>query len=192
MGRRLAHRTHAGRRYDALLPCALIAIRLFIWKARGLVSGPARHEAWATRAYEAKPGWQRGWFAQHQRLIEVISSQRKRASVVVEGDFHATAAGKIHRSGELTMAQPVHVVLGGSLGSGDLAFPSSFRHIESTPSQLIGMDQALKPTEKNGFTIVDVTPEQLKFTLFMWRPPQPVEEIDTMQPALVYEVPRQS
>src|SRR5215469_18516647 len=132
-----------------------------------------------------EPGWQRGWFAQHQRLIEAISSQKKRASVVVEGDFHATAAGKIHRSGELTMAQPVHVVLGGSLGSGDLAFPSSFRNIESTPSQLIGMDQALKPTEKNGFTVVEVTPEKLKFKLFMWRPPRPIEEIDIMEPVLV-------
>jgi len=27
---------------------------------------------------------------------------------------------------------------------------------------------------------------------FMWRPPQPVEEIDTMTPALVYEVPRKA
>jgi len=52
------------------------------------------------------------------------------------------------------------------------------------------MDQALKPTEKDGFTVVDVTPEKLKFILFMWRPPQPVEDIDTMEPALVYEVPR--
>jgi len=26
----------------------------------------------------------------------------------------------------------------------------------------------------------------------MWRPPQPVEEIDTMKPALVYEVPRKA
>jgi hypothetical protein len=30
----------------------------------------------------------------------------------------------------------------------------------------------------------------MTFTQFMWRPPQPVEDIDTMQPALLYEVPR--
>jgi len=52
------------------------------------------------------------------------------------------------------------------------------------------MDQALKPTEKNGFTIIDVTPDRLTFTLFMWRTPQPAADIDTMAPALVYEVPR--
>jgi len=55
---------------------------------------------------------------------------------------------------------------------------------------VIGMDQALKPTEKNGFTIIDVTPRKVTFTQFMWRPPQRIEEIDTMKPAFVYEVPR--
>ena len=43
--------------------------------------------------YAAKAGWQRGWFAQHQRLIEAIASQKKRAPVIVQGDFHATAVG---------------------------------------------------------------------------------------------------
>ena len=62
--------------------------------------------------------------------------------------------------------------------------------VESKPSQLVGMDEALKPTEKNGFTVIDVTPDKLTFTLFMWRPPQPVAEIDRMKPALVHEVPR--
>ena len=50
----------------------------------------------------------------------------------------------------------------------------------------------LKVTEKNGFSVIDVTPDKLTFRVFMWRPPQPVAEIDTMQPALVYEVPRKS
>jgi hypothetical protein len=52
------------------------------------------------------------------------------------------------------------------------------------------MEEALKPTEKNGFTIIDVTPDKLTFTQYVWRPPQPVAEIDTMTFALVYEVPR--
>ena len=49
--------------------------------------------------------------------------------------------------------------------------------------------EALKPTEKNSFTIIDVTPDKMRFTLFLWRPPQPVEDIDTMQPVLFYELP---
>jgi hypothetical protein len=138
--------------------------------------------------YEQKPGWQRGWFAQHQRLIEVIAAQRTRAPVIVQGDFHASAVGRIHRSGELRLGNPVHVVLAGTLGSGDLAFPSSFRKVESKPSQLEGMDEVLKPLEKNGFTIIDVTPGKMTFTLFGWRPPEPIDAIDTMDPVLVYEV----
>jgi hypothetical protein len=54
------------------------------------------------------------------------------------------------------------------------------------------MDQALKPTEKNGFTLIDVTPDTMTFSIFLWRPPQPIEEIDTMSPALVYEVARKA
>jgi hypothetical protein len=82
--------------------------------------------------------------------------------------------------------------LTGTLGTGDLAFPSAFRSVESKPSQLVGMEEALKPTEKNGFTVIDVTPDKMMFSMFMGRPPQPVEEIDTMKPALVYEVPRKT
>jgi hypothetical protein len=142
--------------------------------------------------YQEKAGWQRGWFAQHQRLIEALAAQTKRAPLIVQGDFHATAAGKIVRSGELVLAQPVVVVMSGALGTGDMAFPSAVRSVESKPSQLVGMDEALKPIEKNGFTVIDVTPDKLTFTIFMWRPPQPVTEIDTMQPALVYDVPRKA
>jgi len=53
------------------------------------------------------------------------------------------------------------------------------------------MEAALEATEKNGFT-VDVTPDKLTFTMFTWRPPQAVEDVDTMKPALVYEVPRKT
>lgn len=137
-----------------------------------------------------KKGWQAGWFAQHQRLIEALASQEKRAPLIVQGDFHASAAGKILRSAELTFEHPVHTVMTGTLGTGDMAFPSAFRSLESSASSLIGMEEALKPTEKNGFTIIDVTPEKIRFSMYMWRPPQPVEEIDTMKPALIYEVPR--
>jgi hypothetical protein len=95
------------------------------------------------------------------------------------------------RSDKLVLARPAHVVTSGALGTGDLAFPSSFRSIESTPSGLVGMDEVLKPVEKNGFTVIDVTPDKLTFSVFMWRPPQPVDVIDTMEPVLVHEVPRQ-
>jgi hypothetical protein len=101
-------------------------------------------------------------------------------------------SGQDDASGELKLSNPMHFILNGTLGTGDLAFPSSFRSVESKQSHLVGMDEALKPTEKNGFTVIDVTPDKMTFTMFMWRPPQTVEEIDTMKPALIYEVPRKA
>jgi len=74
----------------------------------------------------------------------------------------------------------------------DLVFPSSFRKIDSKPSRLVGMAEVLKVTEKNGFSLIDVTPDKITFAVFMWRPPQPIVEIDTMPPALVFEVPRKA
>lgn len=142
--------------------------------------------------YKEKPGWQRGWFGQHQRLIGAISAQQKRAPTIIQGDFHASSAGRIHRSGELELPRPVDVVLTGTLGTGDLVFPSAFRTVESKPSQLIGMEEALKITEKNGFSIIDITPEKMTFTMFMYRPPQDPAEIDTMKPVMVYEVPNKA
>jgi hypothetical protein len=142
--------------------------------------------------YKEKAGWQRGWFGQHQRLIAALASQKKRAPTVVQGDFHASAAGKVHRSGELNLSCPIDIVLTGTLGTGDVAFPSGARGIESTPSQLIGMDEAMKVTEKNGFSIIDITPEKMTFTMFTYRPPQDAAEIDTMKPAMTYEVRRQA
>ena len=139
---------------------------------------------------DAKPGWQRGWFAQHQRLVDAMASQRKRPAVMVQGDFHATAAGRMLRSDTLRLERPVHAILTGTLGTGDLGFPSAYRGIESRPSLLLEMEQALAPTEKNGFTVIDVTPDAMTFSIYTWRPPQPVQDIDTMKPALVYTVTR--
>jgi hypothetical protein len=81
--------------------------------------------------YKEKPGWQRGWYAQHQRLLEAIGAQKKRAAVIVQGDFHASGIGRISRSGDLAMPQPVHIVQSGTLGTGDLAYPSSVRSVEA-------------------------------------------------------------
>jgi hypothetical protein len=139
-----------------------------------------------------KPGWQRGWFTQHQRLIEALGTQKKRAAVIVQGDFHASGAGSMIRCGDLKLAQPVHAVLSGTLGTGDIGFPSAYRGVESTASKLVEMDQAMPPTEKNGFTLIEITPELMTFSIYIWRPPQPLEEIDTMKPVLVYTVPRRA
>lgn len=139
---------------------------------------------------QPKDGWQSGWQAQHQRLLAALGAQQRRAGVIVQGDFHASAAGRIVRSGDLSLRQPVHTVMTGTLGTGDLGFPSAFRRVESTPSATLTMEEALRPTEKNGFTLLDITPQSITCRIFTWRPPQPLDEIDTMAPAAVYEIVR--
>jgi hypothetical protein len=52
--------------------------------------------------YEAKPGWQRGWFAQHQRLIEALAAQKKRSPLAGAGSeitFTLVAQGTGERLG---------------------------------------------------------------------------------------------
>ena len=82
---------------------------------------------------------------------------------------------------------PVEIVLVGTLGTGDLPFPSSFRKVNSTPSGTLDMDYAATDREER-ITIIDVTPGKMTFKLFVWRPPQPEDEIDTMEPVMTYEV----
>jgi hypothetical protein len=143
--------------------------------------------------YKPKLGWQQGWLAQHQRLVEALAGQQHRRPVILQGDFHATAAGQMKRVADLDLAKnPVGIVMGGTLGTGDYAFPSSVRKIASSPSELVTMDEVLPATEKNGFSIIDVTPEKMTFRLFMWRPPEAVAAIDDLQPVLSYEVTRGS
>ncbi len=138
-----------------------------------------------------KPFWQPGWWTQHQRLVKALHGQKHRAPIIVQGDLHAAGVGLLHRSGSVALKEnPIHLVLTGPLGTGDFGYPSFVRGIGSSPSSQVGLDEALKPMEKNGFTIIDVTPERVTFQLFTWRPPQPVGEIDTMKPTFTYEVKR--
>ncbi len=139
---------------------------------------------------QPKDGWQSGWQAQHQRRVAAIGAQSRRAALIVPGDFHATAAGRITRSLGLPLRQPVHTVMAGTPGTGDPGFPSAYRRVESTPSATVAMAEALRPTEKNGVTVIDVTPQAITCRLYTWRPPPPVEEIETMAPVLVDEIPR--
>jgi hypothetical protein len=138
-----------------------------------------------------KPYWQPGWWSQHQRLLKAIGGQKQRIPLILSGDLHALAAGKIRRSGDLDFSgNPVTTVLSGPLGTGDLGFPSAFRDTPpKIPSQL-AVEEMLKPLEKNGFTILDVSPESIRFRLFAWRPPQPVDQIDTLEPILDFELKR--
>jgi hypothetical protein len=131
-----------------------------------------------------KPYWPTGWWLQHQRLVSAIGAQQRRVPVVLQGDLHVVGYGVLQRSGALDLRNnPIHMALTGPLGTGDIGFPSAYRGTRAQPSSRLDVNQLLPPTEKNGFTIVDVTPDRIVLHLYAWRPPEPIESIDLLEPA---------
>lgn len=131
-----------------------------------------------------KPYWQSGWLAQHDRLLEAMSSMGGRIPLVLSGDLHATAEGRILRTGSRSLEKnPVIAALSGTLGTGDGGWPSAFRGIGARPSNVLDMVEDLKPIEENGFSLVDLTPDDLTIQYFRWKAGRDsLEAIDTLQP----------
>jgi hypothetical protein len=127
--------------------------------------------------------WQEGWFLQHNRILKAASAMKRALPLFICGDIHNQAEGRILRSGDLDLsANPIIAVASGSLGTGYRGFPSAFRGMVSEPPTELTVKEGLKPIEKNGFVIVDFTPEKIIIQFFAWRPPDPIEAIDTLEP----------
>jgi hypothetical protein len=143
---------------------------------------------------EPKPYWQTGWLRQHDRLMQAISSMRGRVPLVMSGDLHALALGRMLRSGSLDLsANPVIAVLNGPIGTGQRGWPSAFRGIGPLSPSHLDMEEAVKPFEQHGFTIADFTPDKIVLRLFKWDvKTQPAEAIDTLAPFHTAEMPRPS
>lgn len=139
----------------------------------------------------AKPYWPAGWWAQHQRILGMLADQAARPPVVLSGDLHALSCGKIVASGDLDLrSNPVHTACVGPLGSSGPGFPSQYRGIGATVPTGLTMEESLPPLEKNGFSIIDVSPASLRIRFFAWRPPEPSAEIDAMSPLYDHEIAR--
>ena len=140
---------------------------------------------------KAKPFWPSGWWHQHQRLIAALSSQKERAAIVANGDLHNFGAGKIMQSGDIDLRHnPVNAVCVGPLGSAGPLFPStSFRGTGALPPSQLVLEENIKPLEKNGFTIIDITADEVVFQMFAWRPPEDPALIDNMKPYATFKVP---
>lgn len=131
-----------------------------------------------------KPYWQTGWLAQHDRLLEAASAMPDRIPLFISGDLHATAEGRIFKTGKIDLRKnPVHVVLAGTLGTSDLTWPSAFRGVGALPSAHLDMQETIKPVEENGFIIADFTNSEIQLRYFRWNAARdPIEAIDTLEP----------
>ncbi len=139
-----------------------------------------------------KPYWQPGWWAQHQRLIEAVAAQEKRIPLVASGDLHAVGAGHIQRSGRLQLPRGVTSLLTGPIGTAGPLWPSAFRGTAPQPSTRLTLEAVLTPIEKNGFTLLDITPQAIAVRQFAWRPPQPVDTIGELAPVCQFTLHRKA
>jgi hypothetical protein len=135
--------------------------------------------------------WQKGWFAQHQRLAQALSAQQGRAAVTISGDLHASGAVKITRSAELDLsANPIHALLAGPVGTATKGFPSAARGTFAFRPAALDTSETNKMEERNGFTLFDVTPDKILVRQFRWRPPEPVAAIAGLEPFSTFTIER--
>ncbi len=139
-----------------------------------------------------KPYWQSGWLKQHDRLMAEIAAMPGRIPLVVSGDLHAIAEGRMMRCGALDFSRkPVNVVLSGPLGTGDRGWPSTFRGIGASPPNHLTMEEDLKPIEENGFILADFTAESITLRYFRFNyHKQSADAIDGLEPFRVTELKR--
>jgi hypothetical protein len=135
----------------------------------------------------AKPGWQEGWLAQHDRLLAAASAM-DRVPLFISGDIHSIAEGRIVRSGEHDFSgNPVVAVITGSPGTG-VGWPSLARGTLATPPEHIELEEVVPVREENGFQIVDFEPGKVTVRHFKWnREAESEAAIDALEPFQVSE-----
>ena len=73
---------------------------------------------------EPKPYWQSGWLKQHDRLMDAMTNMKGRVPLVISGDLHAIAVGRMLRSGKLDLrANPINTVLSGPISTSPNGWP---------------------------------------------------------------------
>ena len=127
--------------------------------------------------------WQQGWWTQHQRLLGSLTAQKRRAAIVMSGDLHASGHAQITASDGLDLASnPINTMITGPLGTG-LYWPSQARGTAPTAASALTLESPATIREKNGFSIVDITPDHVRVRLFAWRRElDSVTDIDHLTP----------
>ena len=143
--------------------------------------------------------WQNGWLKQHDRILAAAAEARPTAGpgagaprlpLFLCGDMHSLAEGIISKSGDHDFSvNPVVTALIGPLGTGT-GWPSNARGTVAQAALTLAMREEQKCLEENGFSIVDVEPEQITVRYFRWLPERGEETIDTLEPFRVSRFPR--
>jgi hypothetical protein len=103
--------------------------------------------------------WQKGWFLQHQRLLQSIS-ERAGSRFIFSGDIHALGATSILESDKIKLKRKVKTFLVGPISSSTGTWPSFARGITAdNPNQLI-CESLYRTREENGFTLFTIENDQ--------------------------------
>jgi len=129
-----------------------------------------------------KPYWQPGWLAQHDRLMEALHQMSGRVPLSISGDIHATALGRMKRTGKLDMSKnPVVTIVPGTVGS-MTNYPSGNRGIGIQHPIHLDMQDAWTPVEENGFMVADFHRDRIETAFYIWsHKRQKAEEIAKLE-----------
>lgn len=129
-----------------------------------------------------KPYWQQGWRRQHDRILGMLAANRERTGLIISGDLHSHALGRIHGSGTLDLRRhPVTVMIAGPISTGASGWPSSARGTLGQTAIGLEMETRVPVVEHNGFTIADFTEQGITLQLFGWKNTGPEAAIDSLE-----------
>jgi phosphodiesterase/alkaline phosphatase D-like protein len=110
--------------------------------------------------------WQRGWWAQHQRLLQALSA-RSGSRFTFSGDIHAQGAIAIEASGDEELpGGAVTSLLVGPVSTSDATWPSFARGIPANQPGWLRTASLSVTEEVNGFTVFDITSSGVVAQLF--------------------------
>jgi len=115
--------------------------------------------------------WQKGWWDQHQRLLEALASSpqdfsQRGSRMIFSGDIHAQGIVNIKSSGDLMFENPLTSILVGSVSTSDATWPSAARGIPAGNPAWLTTDELLATREINGFTLFEFEGSIAKARLF--------------------------
>lgn len=111
--------------------------------------------------------WQKGWRAQHDRLLQAMYETKFKKSMIISGDIHTFAAGSIHRNGTSDFSDnPIRTFIAGTLAA--MFFPSTVRKIKASVPNGIGMEEDFDNIEENGFSILDIDSRSVQVNMYKY------------------------
>jgi phosphodiesterase/alkaline phosphatase D-like protein len=137
-----------------------------------------------------KAWWRPGWFEQHQRLLAALGRGNGTPAITISGDLHAIGAAQIVASDTLDLGRtPIEAIIPGPISTAN-GWPSIGRGMFPRTPERLRTEDRLLTEERNGFTLVDFTPDSIEVRQFRWRPPEPVAAIASLEPFGTYRIQR--